>query len=282
LARRVLSTNLPASASAGLGPWLLLALSLSSCRREEHAPAPSASASAAADNFREQAREQHLGQELTRARARWQAQPSLGDCAAALKEKADLELCQAAASALAALVEEPAAAPEPALTRLASAALALTRLAQRARYLSLAELARRRVQGDAGVAPAPSASTATRARAMGSHLREKLGSAHGEQRTLELGDGPVAQLLATTTRLERDAVRHLGAYLEYGPLPVRRLAFDTVKRLHAEHPQWPMLEHLLRDASVLEPDQDLQRQLRDLAASALPQRDLPAHSAGTK
>ena len=191
-----------------------------------------------------------------------------------MKEKSDLELCQAATGALATLAGPPAATPELALLQLAPGALALVRLSERARYLSLAELTQRRVERerDAGGAPAPAPHV---------HAHKEQGSARPDSRALELGDGPVAQLLALTTRLERDLIRNLGAYLEYGPLPVRRAAFSTVKRLQAEHPQWALLDHLLQEAVVLESDADLKRDLRQLAASGA-QGGRHGQSAGTK
>ncbi len=258
-------------------------LSLSSCRHEERAPAPSASASALGNDFTAHARERHFEQELARARARWQTAPGLADCTKALKEQADLQLCQEAASALSAITGEPAATPELSLTRLSPAALTLVRLSERVRYLSLAELAQRRVEGDAGVAPAASTSSAAAgAPTKLSQPRKGPGSAHAERRAVELRDGPVSQLTAVTIRLERDVIRNLGAYLEYGPLPVRRAAFDTVKRLQVTHPKWPSLEHLLQEAALLELDGDLKRDLRQLSAGSLPQGDRPAQSAGTK
>jgi len=257
-------------------------LSLASCRHEERAPAPSASASAAGSDFTARARAQHFQAELTRASTRFRTKPSLGDCAAALKEQADLALCQAAEAALVPLGSEPASS-EDTLSRLASAALSLARLSERLRYLALAELARQRLEGDAGAAQAPSPSaSASVTEALAAHARAHQGSAKQEQHALELSDGPVARLLDSSIHLEHDVLRNLGAYLEYGPLPVRRAAFDTVKRLRAEHPKWAQLDHLLRDAAVLETDRDLKRDLAELSVSGLPERGRPAQSAATK
>ena len=280
MARRVLRPR----PSGQLYPSLLLVLSLASCKHEERAPTPSGSASALGSDFTAQARERHFQEELGRARTRNGRQQSLADCAKASKEKADLELCQAAQSALSALTAEPAATAELALARLAPAALALARLSQRMRYLSLAELAQRRVEADAGAAPAGSAATAA---ASGPPPLPRLPKgkhalhAHAEQQALEL-DGPVAQLLAVSIRLEHDVIRNLGAYLEYGPLLVRRAAFDTAKRMRAEHPEWPALDHLLQEAAVLESDPDLRRDLRQLSPSSAALGAPPGQSAGTK
>ena len=143
MARRVLNRSRCGS--------LLLVLALASCRREEHAPAPSASASAVRGDFAEHARERHFDEELARANSRWVAKPSVGDCSAALKEKSDLELCHAAETALAQVTGATAGTPEDRLTRLAPAALALARLSERLRYLSLEELGERRVARNAAL-----------------------------------------------------------------------------------------------------------------------------------
>lgn len=257
-------------------------LALSGCRHEESAPAPSASASAAGKSFTEQARDQHLQTELQRARERWQAKPALGECAPTLEEKADLELCQAASRALSAIEAEPEATPERALSLLEPGALALARFSHRLRYLSMAEIADRRVQGDAGAAPAPVASGAVAgATAALARSRRERHSGHAEGRALELREGPVAQLMTSTMRVERDVLRALGAYLEYAPLPVRRAAFDSVKRLREEHPQWPQLDRLLREATVLESDAELKQKLSAAAESGLPRRR-PGQSPETK
>jgi hypothetical protein len=259
----------------------LLVLVLASCRREERAPAPSASVSPAAGDFAARARERHLKLELTRAANRWQAKPTLGECSAALKEKSDLELCQAAENALSQVTAAPATTPEATLPRLAPAALALARLSDRLRYLSMQDLAERRVDGDAGVAPAPPASgavTGPLAAITRAHDHQ-----HAEQPALKLSESPVSRQLETTIRLERDVVRNLGAYLEYAPLSVRRLAFDSVKDLHAQHPRWPALDHLVSEAAVLERDPVLERDLQEIAAKESSQRRSGAdQSAETK
>jgi len=271
LARRVLS--------APRFGFLILVLALNGCRRDERAPAPAASASAAGAEFTERARAGHFQEELARARSRWQAKPKLDDCATALKEKADLALCEAAANALSEVTEQAPTTVEATLARLAPAALALARLSERLRYLTLQDLAERRVQGDAGVAgAAPSASAITRSAPAHSSPRLE----HAE-RAVKLDETPVSRQLDVAFRLEHDVIRNLGAYLEYGPLPVRRAAFDVAKNLRTQHPRWPALDHLLNEASVLEADAALARDLRRLSASdARERRSGAAQSADTK
>ena len=257
------------------------ALTLAGCRRaDDHTSAQaalSASVAAAASSFVAQARAAHLEQELHRAQKRWEEKPALGDCAAALHEKADLELCQAASSALLAIEKNPDAPAQSNLPLLAEGALALARLSQRVRYLSLAELADRRVSTDAGTPPTASASPRLVTPARRVHP-----SAADSEHTVQLREGPVSQLMSETIRLEREVMRNLGAYLEYAELPVRRAAFETVKRLRNEHPQWPLIEAQLREAALLESDPALKRELREFAASGLPASNHPGQSPDSK
>jgi len=192
-----------------------------------------------------------------------------------------VELCQAAAKALGAVEAEPGATPEHALTLLEPGALALARLSQRVRYLSLAELAERHLQGDAGASPVKAGAAAGSGAAVSQVQKPRTASSR-EPRAVEQREGPVSQLMNRTIRLERDVLRNLGAYLEYAPLPTRRAAFETVKRLRAQRPQWPLLEHLLREAVVLESDGDLKRDLRECSAAGLPTGSQPGQSAETK
>jgi hypothetical protein len=273
LARRVLSQKL----AHGIA---LTALALCGCRRSDPQPTPqgSPSASASAALYAEGARELHLQTELTRAQARWKSKPSLGDCSAALHEKEDLELCEAANSALTVLEQNRELVGESALPALENSALSLARLSKRLRFLSLGELSKKRLAGDAG-APMPPASPSGHGPIRGLLSRQQ---EHGHRGIFELGDGPISRLMGTSVRLEHDAVRNLGAYLEYAELPVRRTAFSTVKRLHEQHPEWPLLAQLLREATLLESDPELKAQLAALSASAQPSGPHPAHSADSK
>ena len=100
---------------------------------------------------------------------------------------------------------------------------------------------------------------------------------------MELREGPIQRQLEVVMRLERDVIRNLGAYLEYAPLTTRRGAFDAVKALRAQHPRWPALAHLLNEATVLETDADLKRDLQQLSErSSRPGNEQPAQSAATK
>lgn len=226
-------------------------LALSSCRHEasKEQPAPRASASG---GFEARALNRHFDEQIARSRKLWQSKPSLGECAV-LSENPDRELCKTAGTSLTALEQPSDATAEQTLAALSKAALALARLSKRVRYLSLAELAEHRVQSDAGAS-----------------------------RPMEIVEGPISRLMESTVRLERDVMRELGAYLEYAEPPVRRKAFEIVKALQAQHPQWPLLKQTIREAKLLEREPDLKAQLVALDASGLPEGKPPGQSPFSK
>ncbi len=282
MARRVLSAR-----RAPFVALLLVAFGAGGgCRRDEQRahPSVSASVSAAAQSYAESARAANFEAESQRAQARWSEKPKLGDCAALLHEKADVELCEAASSALSALEAEPKTTAERALPALEGAALPLVRLSERARFLSLSELANRRIARDAAGAPAASAAPSASHSAHAPRPKAPLGKPELERHgTFELEPGPISRLLTTTLRLEHDVLRNLGAYLEYAELPVRRAAFEAVKRLSAQHQPWAQLAQLLREASLLESDAELKSELAALAQRAQPPGATPpVHSAASK
>jgi hypothetical protein len=278
LARRLLSGRGGSIAALGVG------LVLGACRRGEHAPAPAASGSAlaAARAFTDEARAAHFEGEKQRASEHWNAKPELKDCAAILHGEGDAELCRAASSALSAIEQlDPATPAASLLPVLADGSLALARVSERARYQSLVDIGQKHINGDAGAPPAASVRAPARPTPAKPAQFGPL-APHDHQRALELGDSPSAQFLPVALRLERDALRNLGAYLEYAPLDLRRSAFETVKRLNDTHPQWPLLDHLIREAALLESDPDLKQALLQLAASGLPRGKRDAQPASSK
>jgi hypothetical protein len=261
---------------------------LGACKHEQTAPTPSASATTPSPvaSVDESARQARFESELQRSRALWHDPPNLGNCAELLKEKADTELCTKAQSALTAVAALDAAAPPATvIDTLAAGALALTRLVERVRYLSLEDLSNVRVSGDAGPPattgssePAPNAAAGlepqTRQRALLRELRAR--------RTLKLADSPHSRLLQDADRLEHEVLRHFAAYLEYAPLAVRRSAFERAKAMRAEHPSWSALGRVLREAALLETDRDLKRELEQLANLTLPRGTRPDQPTGSK
>ncbi len=257
---------------------LALGLALGSCRRREHAPtlAPSAAASAT-DDFTEKARAAHFTAEQKRASDRWQSKPNLDDCSAVLHQDGDAALCRTAADALAAIEHlDPSLPTERILPVLAEGALSLARLSERVRYQSLVELGEKHVTGSASATPAASGSPPAPAKPTPSKptppkpLSSSALAPQREQLELKLDESPAGKFLPVVLRLERDTLRNLAAYLEYAPLEARRAALGTVKQLRDTHPQWPLLDHLIREAALLESDPEQKRALRELAVSGLP------------
>ncbi len=205
-----------------------------------------------------------------------------------LHEKSDAELCTTAAGAVAAVEQlDPAATPDTVLPVLADAALSLVRLMERARYLSMEDLARHHLDGDAGIptqaaSARPAAPPALAPSMAPLQLQRALHGMLREHPSLKLTDSPLSVLVQIAARLEHDVLRNLSAYLEYAPLPVRRSAFDTVKRLQSEHQQWPTLNHVLREAAVLETDEALKQNLNELASLAWPRGKKPDQPTGSK
>ena len=220
--------------------------------------------------YADDARAAHFASEKRRAAERWQAKPDLQNCTDILREKADSELCRnALSSALAVAAADPNAPPERLLPLLADSALAVARLSERARYQSLAEMGQSNLTGGAGARPVPPSMPSAATSAGAASAKSFARMAPRGQPALKLAESPAGKFLPVVLRLERDTLRNLGAYLEYAPLPVRRMAFDTVKRLRDTHPQWPLLDHLIREAALLESDAELKGALHGLLESGL-------------
>jgi hypothetical protein len=253
-----------------------LGLSFGACRHHDHAQTVSVPASAsAAVEFAENVRAAHFAGERKRAAERWQAKPNLDECPSVLHKDGDAALCHTAASALSAVEQlDPSLPVERILPVLADGSLALARLSERARYQSLAEIGEKRVTGDAG-APAPPKPTA--AKPSPSAITPPK-----EQHALELTESPAGKFLPVVLQLERDTLRNLGAYLEYAPLDERRAALSSVKQLRETHPQWPLLDHLIREAALLESEPSQKRALQELVVSGLPRKKSPVQSTDSK
>jgi hypothetical protein len=269
VARRLLTAergSARACAALVLGSSLVLAgCHKHTAPQSESRPVASSSASPAV-SFANDARAAHFEAEKKRAEERWSAKPTIEDCSKVLHEDGDAELCQGAASALTAIEQlDASTATDHTLQVLSDGSLALARLSQRARYQSLVDLGQQRTTGDAGVADAgePTLAEPTQRKHVPSRVKQ-------EHHALELTDSPATRFMAVALRLERDALRNLGAYLEYAPLTVRRSAFETVKKLREQRAQWPLLDHMTHEASLLESDPDLKHALIEFSASGLP------------
>jgi len=269
-ARRSIATALCLSA---------LGLALVACKHDRAAPAPSPAPLKSADD--DPARESRFDSELKRSRAFWQIRPNLGNCADLLPEKSDSALCEKAAGALSAIEQlDPSASGETAIGVLGSGSLALARLVERARYLSLEDLGKVRLSGDASpptpsAEPSPPAGSAPLGSARTLHEMQR-------RRTLRISDSPLSRLVQNAAQLEHEALRNFAAYLEYAPLSLRRAALDRVKSLRAEHPQWAALARVVREAAVLETDASLKQNLDQLASLTLPQGKRSDQPMGSK
>ncbi|HEX3773621.1 MAG TPA: hypothetical protein VHV51_04100 [Polyangiaceae bacterium] len=269
------------------GFCVALAFSAGACKHESSSATTSASASAApVDSASEATRAARFASELSRAQKRWQEKPEVGDCAKVLQEKPDQDLCLAATNALGAVEAlDPAVAPASALPVLADGALALTRLLERARFLTMEDMSRRRMEGDAGTAaPASASARAPSAPSIGAPFSSQrvFRLNQREHKSIHLSDSPIAHLLENTSRLEHDVLRQFSAYLEYAPLSVRTMAYERAKQLSSQHPKWPTLSHVLREASVLETDPDLKSKLNELSVASFARARPPAQATGSK
>ncbi len=262
-------------------------MELGACK-SKRAPPPPTPAPPPVDSVAEGRRQARLELVLGRAHTLWQARPNLANCPDVLREKADVALCHAAADALGAVEQvDPRAAPESALPALANGSLALVRLLDRARYLNFEDFGRRRLEADGGApavsgsAPAPPFASATPSASL-PKTPQALHVLLRQHQALKLGDSPLAQLVESTARLEHDVLRNLSAYLEYAPLPVRQTAFESVKQLQAQHPHWPTLSHVLREAAVLETDGALKQKLTELMNLGVARGPEPDQPTGSK
>ncbi len=262
MARRLLTLRYTAPVAQLLLIGAGFALSACSSHREAPPPRPASSTEV---GVADAVRAEHFASEKKRADERFRSKPSIEDCPKVLHESGDGELCRDAAGALSAIEQlEPSAPMDRTLAVLSSGSLALARLSQRARYQSLVDIGERHTTGDAGTGTGGAPLTGP------TFAKHEPRPARHEQHALELTDSPATRFMTVALRLERDSTRALGAYLEYAPLEVRRAAFESVKGLRAVHPQWPLLDQLIREASLLEPDRELKRSLSELAASGLP------------
>jgi hypothetical protein len=255
--------------SAARGPLRRLApalcLCLLACRsRAAPSPRPNADASGtragqAPDPWQDG---QRLRLELQKHVEHWQHAPDAPKCDPVLREAADRALCAAVAPKRAVVAEaiRGDAPADVALPALAELALACERLLARLRFLALAEIGSRHIDADAGkpAARAQPAPAASRLVPLHTNLR------HEPAPNLRLESGPLSGLIESTSRLEILTLRLLGAYLEYGPLALRKRAAAECARLLEVHSHFTALAHLLEEAAVLEADPELKARLRDL------------------
>jgi hypothetical protein len=206
---------------------------------------------------------------------RWADTAELPACDPLLKDAAELELCKTAATALTTM-KAAAAKPEPeaALIRnAAELAFATESASEKLRAASMEKMQAEHKTAPAGsgaTKPSPSAlGAATKVRPTGSAFAKSGSPVAGK-----LGDklraepapvDPAMQVMQAYSRVNRAALRYLSQYLQFGPLPTRKVAFAELEALSKRKDAWPALGRTLREAAMAENDPELQGKLKALA-----------------
>ncbi|HEY2404395.1 MAG TPA: hypothetical protein VGI10_00225 [Polyangiaceae bacterium] len=231
-----------------------------------------------------------LQKELQRARERFASKKELG-CQSVLSEPADLALCSAATAAVAQASTLADATPTAEATHeVAEAALTLDRVLERVRFLGFGDVMRRRVERahDGALASAAPPSAARPSAAPPSAARPSAAppsspqasgassaTAPTRERALTLEQSPLLLEAQSLSLLERQALRTLGAYLEYGKPEARDVALAECRRLADAHPKFPALARELQEASVLESDPARKAALEELVTRVSGPRHAP-------
>ncbi len=208
---------------------------------------------------------------------RWADTAELPACDPLLKDAAELALCQTAATALTSM-KAAAAKPEPEAALIHSAselAFATENASEKLRAASMEKMQAEHKTAPAGsgastVKPSPSAlGAASKVRPAGSAFAKA-----GSPLSGKLGDklraepapvDPAMQVMQAYSRVNRAALRFLSQYLQFGPLPTRKVAFTELEALSKRKEAWPALGRTLREAAMAENDPDLQNKLKALA-----------------
>jgi hypothetical protein len=208
---------------------------------------------------------------------RWADTAELPACDPLLKNAAELELCKTAATALTSM-KAAAAKPEPEAALIHNAAelaFATESASEKLRAASMEKMQAEHKTAPAGsgtatTKPSPSAlGAATKVRPAGSAFAKS-----GSPLPGKLGDklraepapvDPAMQVMQAYSRVNRAALRFLSQYLQFGPLPTRKVAFAELEALSKRKEAWPALGRTLREAAMAENDPDLQGKLKALA-----------------
>jgi hypothetical protein len=222
---------------------------------------------------------------------RWADTAELPACDPLLKDAAGLELCKTAATALTTM-KAAAAKPEPEAALIHSAAelaFATESASEKLRAASMEKMQaeHKAAPGGSGTVstkPSPSAlGAASKVRPAGSAFAKS-----GSPLPGKLGDklraepapvDPAMQVMQAYSRVNRAALRFLSQYLQFGPLPTRKVAFAELEGLSKRKDAWPALGRTLREAAMAENDPELQGKLKALAPK-LSRRNSAAPHAG--
>jgi hypothetical protein len=223
---------------------------------------------------------------------RWADTAELPACDPLLKDAADLELCKTAATSLTSM-KAAVAKPEPQAALIHSAAelaFATENASEKLRGASMAKMQAEQKTGPVGSSltrvPASAFSATPKARPMGSAMNAKSPGAGKladklKSPTETAPPDPAMQVMQAYSRVNRAALRYLSQFLQFGPLPTRKLTFDELEGLSKRKEAWPALGRTLREAAMAENDPDLQGKLKTLAPKLSKSGTRPMGAPGT-
>jgi hypothetical protein len=266
--------------------WLMLATlafgSLAGCSKKKEEDTKATAEKAEADKKKKPQGDRYAdGKRLTTAlkdwTKRWADTADLPACDPLLKDPAGLELCKAAATSLTTM-KAAVAKPEPEATLIKAAAdlaFATENASEKLRAASM-----EKAQAEQKSAPAGGGGALTKAPPGAFSAMAKprpIGSAGGAKSVAasKLADkmkpaeapppDPAMQVMQAYSRVNRASLRYLSQFLQFGPLPTRKIAFTELDGLSKRKEAWPALGRTLREAAMAENDPDLQGKLKTLA-----------------
>jgi hypothetical protein len=240
-------------------------LAVSGCRAKKSEPAAGPPPSA---GFADGAK---LARSLDVWRARWRSETSPPDCTPLLASVDEQKLCRDAASALERVKAraDAADASNAALTDGAELARTAAEAARKLRFRDMEYMGR---EGMALGSARPAGSVLPPGSASARPQAPRAAASALDAGTPPPGvrhDDPYQPAVRAYAKLEAEALRYLGSFLELGSLPVRRAAFNELRKLWPEtsRPSHP-LQQVIRQASLLETDPELKAQIQKLDAKS--------------
>ena len=231
--------------------------SVTGCKKKETVDAKAEAAKAEAAKKIKQGDRYKDGQRLAAAQKEWQkrwaATADLPECDPLLKEKADLELCKTAATALTTLKAAVAKAdpPEPeavVLHAAAELAYATEAASEKLRNASMEKIAKAEAASAPGASGKPATAGAPSAKKLpalaASAKLKAVGSAAAAAAVEQLREGgmdPSMVVMQAYSRVNRATLRYLSQFLQLGPLPTRKATFTELEALAKRKDTWPAL-----------------------------------------
>ncbi|HEV8549800.1 MAG TPA: hypothetical protein VGQ57_12245 [Polyangiaceae bacterium] len=240
------------------------------CRRG-HDTSGDHAAPAASDAFADGKR---LAQSLGEWRTRWQSEVAPPGCEPLLKLAEEQALCAAAARSLARVKARSDATDSSAGALAETAELARTaaRAAQKLRFRDMEYMG---TEGRSLSKPGGSPSASAPPPASGHVAASPAAAAHATPFSSAQPDAgvpgavsredPFKPAVRAYGKLETEAERYLGAFLELGPLATRSAALTEIEKLWAENTRPPhVLQQVVRQAFLLERDPAFKERLAKL------------------